>query len=162
MNYALLTLTLGTRRGGGPLAVSRSYRGTVASGGELAPPLCIYDPIGADIPNTLRVDRQNVATQREAAQGCSPGRTSSLRRYLQLLPLSPLPASLAFVVATVGSNWTQLLAKLCKVGPKGGGQRLGTGGNSKLHRKPKTHCAVAKLTKAVQNVLKPRNTLQQR
>lgn len=102
--------------------------------------------------------------RREAAQGCSHGRASSLRCRLQLLPLSPLPATLAFLLTTVGSNWTQFLVKLCKVGvggQQGEPQQLGTGRNSKLQKEPETHCAVAKLTKAVQNVLKPVNTLQQ-
>lgn len=46
-------------------------------------------------------------------------------------------------------------------GQQGEPQQLGTGRNSKLQKEPETHCAVAKLTKAVQNVLKPVNTLQQ-
>lgn len=40
--------------------------------------------------------------------------------------------------------------------------RLRTSRTSKLHREPETHCTVTKLTKAVQNVLKPINTLKPR
>lgn len=113
--------------------------------------MCIYDPIGADTPNILhpRVDETECGCPEERGRAAHPG-GSSLRCYLQLLPLSSLPASLAFLVTTAGSDWTQLLVKLCNVEA-----RRAAGRNSKATQEPETHCAVAKLTEAVQNVPKP-------
>lgn len=83
----------------------------------------------------------------------------------------PAPASVPTArisSISVDHCWLQLDSvpgKAVRSGGEGGQQRepqrLGAGRNSKLQREPETHCAVAKLTKAVQNVLKPVNTLQQ-
>lgn len=54
-----------------------------------------------------------------------------LRCHLQLLPLSPLPASLAFLVTTAGSDWTQFLVKLCNVEARRAAGRTTAGRNSK-------------------------------
>lgn len=72
------------------MAVSRSYRGTLANGEELAPPLCTYDPIGADTPNTLhpQVDKTEPGYPEERG---SPG------LFTQENVTKMLPAALASV-----------------------------------------------------------------
>lgn len=142
----------------------------MASGGELAPPLCIYDPIVADITNILHPQVN------EKERGCPEerGSTGLLARgsiITKLLPPAPASVPTAQISSiSVDHCWLQFYSVPSEAvqsegegwGQQGEAQQLSTGRNSKLHREPETHCAVAKLTKAVQNVPKPVNILWQR